>query len=97
MLANSIGRMGENLQVLFFPARNEKGEPLTNPKQPGDFSIVLKEIVGEPESIFAWRLPLTSLSPPRCCPFGGERVKADWNFCPWHGVRLDPDDCPESR
>ncbi|MEE9234396.1 MAG: hypothetical protein V3U28_03030 [Candidatus Acidoferrales bacterium] len=31
-------------------------------------------------------LPL--LLPPVYCPQGGERMNANWNYCPWHGVEL---------
>ena len=89
MLANAMGRAGENFAMLFFPAKKKGGQLIADEKSKGSFSVVLKDAVGEPETIFLWRTPLTSLSPPRYCPVGKERVHADWDYCPRHGVKLD--------
>jgi len=89
MFANMLGTMGQNLQILFFPAKSEKGTPLANPVREGRFSVIIANLMGQKETIYEWRLPLTSLSPPKYCPVGKERVEANWKFCPWHGNRLD--------
>jgi hypothetical protein len=89
MLASAMGKAGENFDVLFFPARDKHGNIIADAQQKGTFSIVLKNIVGVPESVYEWRLPLTSVSPPKFCPVGKERVNANWHFCPWHGVALN--------
>lgn len=89
MLANAMGRAGENFAMLFFPARKKGGKFIADEASRGGFSVVLKDVVGEPETIFVWRTPLTSLSPPRYCPVGKERVHADWDYCSWHGVKLE--------
>ena len=89
IFSNALGQLGEKIEVLYFPARSKKGEPLADPRQRSKFSIVLRQIAGSGESIFEWELPLTSLSPPKFCPAGKERVKANWKYCPWHGVPLD--------
>lgn len=89
ILANAMGRAGENFAMLFFPARKKLGTPIADAISKGSFSVVLKDAIGEPETILSWRTPLTSLSVPRYCPVGKERVHADWDYCPWHGVKLD--------
>lgn len=89
ILANALGRAGENFAVLFFPATKKGGKRIADEMSKGSFSVVLKEVVGEPESIYLWRTPLTSVAPPRYCPAGGERVHADWDYCPRHGVKLE--------
>jgi len=89
VLANAMGRAGENFAFLFFPAKTKSGKPIGDEMHPGSFSVVLKDVVGEPEAVFLWRTPLTSFTAPRYCPIGGERVHADWSFCPRHGVKLD--------
>jgi len=88
VLAGAIGKLGENLEILYFPAEDQKGVPLADPRGQRSFSVVLRLPEGEGESVFEWRLPLTSLVPPRFCPVGKERLKADWDYCPWHGSRL---------
>lgn len=89
ILANATGKVGENMEILFFPARNAAGQTLADPHTKGSFSIVLKEVLGKPETAYEWQLPLTALSPPKYCPIGKERVNANWNYCPWHGVPLN--------
>ena len=89
VLANAMGRAGENFAFLFFPAKTKGGKAIADEMSPGSFSVVLKDVVGEPEAVFTWRTPLTSFTAPRYCPVGGERVHADWSFCPRHGVKLD--------
>jgi hypothetical protein len=89
MLANAMGRAGENFAMIFFPAKAKSGKAIAAVASKGQFSVVLKDIAGEPETIFLWRTPLTSVSVPRYCPVGKERVHADWEYCPWHGVKLE--------
>jgi hypothetical protein len=89
VLASALGRAGENFALLFFPAMKKGGKRIADEMSKGSFSVVLKEITGEPETVYLWRTPLTSVTPPRYCPVGGERVHADWDYCPRHGVKLD--------
>lgn len=94
VLANILGPMGQNLQILFFPAKTKSGRPIADPTRASSFSVVLSNLTTLKESEFSWRLPLTSLSPPKFCPAGKERVEANWKFCPWHGVPLDENAVP---
>lgn len=89
MLANAMGRAGENFAMLFFPAKRKAGQFIADATSKGSFSVVFKDAVGEPETVFLWRTPLTSFSPRRYCPVGKEQVHADWDYCPWHGVKLE--------
>jgi hypothetical protein len=89
VLANILGPTGQNLQILFFPAKTASGRLIADPTHAGNFSVILANLTAQKESEFAWRLPLSSLSPPKFCPVGKERVEANWKFCPWHGNRLD--------
>jgi hypothetical protein len=89
ILANAMGRAGENFAMIFYPAKGKSGKSIADATSKGHFSVVLREIAGEPETVFFWRTPLTSLSAPRYCPVGKERVHADWDYCPWHGVKLE--------
>ena len=89
VLANILGTMGQNLQIYFFPGTDKMAKPIADPLAQGSFSVVISNILGSKESLYEWKLPLTSLSPPRYCPVGKERVEANWKYCPWHGVKLD--------
>lgn len=89
MLSNAMGKAGDNLVMLFFPAKTKDGISIADPLVKGSFSVTLKDIVGVPQDSYEWRLPLTSLSPDKFCPYGKERVNANWNYCPWHGVALN--------
>jgi hypothetical protein len=89
VLANILGPMGQNFQFFLFPAQTSAGVAIADPRRAGSFSVVISDLLGQKESVFGWRLPLTSLSPPRFCPVGQERVQADWKYCPWHGNPLD--------
>lgn len=88
MLANAMGKAGENSTILFFPAHDKAGHLIADPLSEGTFSVVLKDIVGRPEDVYTWVFPLTSVSTPKYCPIGKEQVNANWKFCPWHGVAL---------
>ena len=89
MMASVLGQLGEHTEVMIFPAKNRNGEPIADATRRGSFSLVFREIAGPGESIFEWQLPLTSVSPPKFCPAGGERVEAHWNYCPFHGAQLN--------
>ena len=83
--------MGQNIQLLFFPATNKMAKPIADPLADGSFSIFISNVLGGKQATFEWKLPLTNLSLPKYCPLGKERVQANWKYCPWHGVSLDPE------
>lgn len=89
VLANAMGKAGENSVLLFFPAVDKDGRAIADAKADGRFSVVLKDLVGVSEDVYEWRLPLTSISTPKFCPLGKERVNANWKYCPFHGVPLE--------
>jgi hypothetical protein len=89
MLSKLLGNMGQHLELMFFPARNQDGQPLADALARGSFSIVVKGELPGSDVVFRYRLPLSALFAPKFCPVGGERVQADWIYCPWHGVRLN--------
>lgn len=89
VLANAMGKAGENSVLLFFPAQDKQGRTIADAKSEGRFSVVLKDLVGVSEDVYEWRLPLTSISAPKFCPVGKERVNANWKYCPFHGAPLD--------
>lgn len=90
VMANVLGPAGQNLQVLFFASKTAKGAPIADPTAEGSFAVLIDGLGGEKLTSYEWRLPLTSLTPPRYCPIGKERMEASWKYCPWHGVKLPP-------
>jgi len=82
IFANMLGPMGQNMHFLVFPAKDNKGRRIAEARKEGVFSVKLRE------KEFKWRLPLSSLLPPKICPVDGEELKGAWKFCPWHGVKL---------
>jgi hypothetical protein len=88
VMANILGPAGQNLQILFFPSKTRSGMLIADPIREGRFAISIENLPGTKPLRFEWLLPLTSLTPAKFCPFGKERVEANWNYCPWHGVKL---------
>jgi hypothetical protein len=86
---------------MFFPGKTAAGKPLADPAREGSFTVLIDNLGGQPHSAFEWRLPLTSMTPPRFCPLGKERMEASWKYCPWHGTKLEnlapPPALPEPR
>lgn len=89
VFGNMLGAMGQNIQILFFPATDKMARPISDARAPGSFSVVVAKLVDGKDKVFEWKLPLTTLSPPKYCPVGKERMQANWKYCPWHGVKLD--------
>lgn len=90
VMANILGPAGQNLEILFFAGRTAKGALIADPTSEGSFSVLIDGLGGQKLTSYEWRLPLTSLTPPRYCPAGNERMEASWKYCPWHGVKLPP-------
>ena len=82
VFANTIGPMGQNMHFFLFSSQDAKGKPIARATQEGNFSLTL----GREE--FRWRLPLSSLLPPKICPTDGEKLSGAWKYCPWHGTQL---------
>jgi len=89
MLASALGRAGENLAVLYFPAKGKNGKKIADAAGPGSFKIVLRNMMGMKDEVIEIRTPLTALSTPKYCPVDHAKMNGSWKFCPWHGVALD--------
>jgi hypothetical protein len=84
VLSNVIGKTGENLHFVLFPATDAAGRRIADANAEGMLTLKLGA------DVFKWRLPLASLLPPKVCPVDGEQMSGGWKFCPWHGERLAP-------
>jgi hypothetical protein len=93
---NILGPMAEGLHLLFFPGTDNAGKEIANPRERSELSLVVANLMGPGNSAYTWRLPLTSLLPPKYCPVGKEKVDVNWKYCPWHGNKLDNDSTPAS-
>lgn len=82
MLAQLLGPLGKNMHVLFFPATDDNGRRLLNPREPGLLAASLRG------REFRWRLPLASLVPRKSCPTCKEELSGAFSFCPYDGARL---------
>ncbi len=82
MLAGMLGPMGENMHFFVFPATTASGERFGDADSEGTLTVELDDAAA------SWRLPLSSVLPPKICPVDGERMSGAWRFCPWHGVEL---------
>jgi hypothetical protein len=86
-----MGNFGAGLQFILFPAKDKEGNRFADPRKSSDLFLDVTGLMGAPTSTYTWRLPLTSLTPPKYCPAGKEKVEASWKYCPWHGVKLTED------
>jgi len=92
---NILGPMGEGIHIFFFSAKDASGKEFANPRGNTEFSLVVTDLMGgATPSAYTWKLPLSSLLPPKFCPVGKEKVNANWKYCPWHGNKLDTDSTP---
>lgn len=82
VLANMLGEMGKNFNFFLFPAQDKKGQNIAKANKAGNIRVLL----GNDE--YKWRLPLSSLLPPKSCPNCGEKCKGGWEYCPWCGTKL---------
>jgi hypothetical protein len=82
MLGNMMGPLGKNFQFMVFPARNNDGQFIMNPRAEGKFIVQLGE------AKYRWRLPLSSLLPPKICPKCNEKLSGAFRFCPYDGTSL---------
>ncbi len=80
--ANMLGPYGQNMHFFLFPAKNKKAQSIADAKKEGAFSII---VTGKE---FRWKLPLSSLLPPKTCPTCREKLSGAYKYCPWDGTRL---------
>ncbi len=82
ILSNAMGKAGENMHFIVFPANDSAGRRIADPLKEGTFALKFGA------DVYRWRLPLGSLMPAKTCPVDGEVLNGAWKFCPWHGDRL---------
>lgn len=88
---NMMGNFGAGIQFLLFPIKDGAGTVFADPRKSSELFLDVSDLMGTGTTTYAWRFPLTALSPPKYCPIGKEKVEASWKFCPWHGNKLMDD------
>lgn len=92
------GSFRESSYFLLFPTTNPAGVASEDSRKPSEISMQVRNLMGSSTgsstNIYAWRLPLSSLSPPKYCPVGKEQLEPSWRYCPWHGIKLPDEDQP---
>lgn len=83
VFVNMLGSMGQNMHLFLFPAKNEDGTAIADIKKKGIFKVYLE---GE---ILKWRLPLSSLLPPKYCRTCDEKLNGGFIYCPYCGKKLE--------
>jgi hypothetical protein len=86
---NLLGSVGEGLKFVLFPAKDPGGNVFADPRKSSEIFLDVSELMGISTRTYTWRLPLSSIMPPKYCPIGKEKVEANWKYCPWHGNKLD--------
>jgi hypothetical protein len=82
LLANMLGRFGQNLVFVVFPGKDSGGKSVADPLGAGRLTFV------ENDHSFSWRLPLASLLQEKICPNCGEHLPGNYKFCPYDGTKL---------
>ena len=83
VLANMLGKMGENMYFFLFQKEDNPKDRIINPTKEENFTVKL----GGEE--LHWNLPLSSLLKPKKCPVDNKLMNGAWKFCPYHGVILE--------
>jgi hypothetical protein len=83
ILANAMGSLGSNLEIMLFPADGRNG-PIADPIREGFFTVRVSDLR------FRYRLPLGSLLPPMVDTRTGDTFPGNYHFNPFTGAKLAP-------
>ncbi len=82
-LAKLLGQFGEGMCVFLFEAKQTDGKPAIDITKVNHFTLSWEQ------TNFKWTLPFASILPFKYCPVDNEQMKGNWNYCPFHGAKLD--------
>jgi len=83
MFAQMLGQMGEGMHFYFFEIKDKQGNNIIDEYTKGEFTVK------HSNHDFKFQLPLVCLLPPKTCPKDGAEMKGNWNYCPFHGEKLE--------
>lgn len=84
MLVSAMGPLGANMNFFVFPAKGTSDKAIADPRSSGTIAVKL-----DGSRKFEWRLPLTTLMPPKFCPVDGAKLNGAYKYCPFHGKELN--------
>ena len=82
-LAKFLGQFGEGMCVVLFEAKKIDGKPAIDITKVNHFTLSWEQ------ANLKWTLPFASILPFKYCPVDNEQMKGNWNYCPFHGIKLD--------
>ncbi|MCB9225984.1 MAG: hypothetical protein H6578_02270 [Chitinophagales bacterium] len=77
------GGLGKGIQFYLFPKKDNKGSFIIDEDSQTEFAFTLFQ------NKFTYNLPLVSLMEDKYCPVDNKIMKGNWEYCPFHGVKLD--------
>lgn len=86
ILANLLGNLGQNMNIIIFPRYNPKQQQegrVIDASGYGELTIQL----GDKE--YEWYLPVSALFYPQDCPDCGRELPGTYLYCPWDGIELN--------
>ena len=83
VLQNLIGQMGQNMHFFVFNDFTKNNNRICDPFQKGRVHLYIGDYN------YAWKTPLGSLLPPKYCPVDNEKFSGAYEYCPWHGNKLE--------
>lgn len=89
LLRASLSGLGDGLRLLPLANVDAKGNPILSGNSRGELKLVYRfDESAAPQDVI-WRAPLTAIVGAKTCPKGSEKLEANWDYCPWHGVKAD--------
>ena len=82
-LAKLLGQFGEGMHIFLFEAKQTDDKPAIDITKINHFTLSWEQ------TNLKWTLPFASILPAKYCPIDNEQMKGNWNYCPFHGVKLD--------
>jgi hypothetical protein len=83
VIAKILGQFGDGMRMFLFDARGANGNPSFDETKSNHFALTWDQVS------MTWRLPFASVLPVKYCPVDNEPMKGNWNYCPYHGVKLN--------
>ena len=83
VMAQMLGQFGTGTRIYLFKAKIVDNQPSINVMTKNSFTLSWNS------TSFTWKLPLSSILPPKYCPVDNEKMKGNWEYCPIHGVKLE--------